>query len=206
MNLAGSLMLKVANEDCVLFLNIGDNSDYPTKGFDVVKEFEKPGWILVQDIIWMKSFKGIGHFQSISGDKRLNSIYEHVFMLVKNKNKYSLDRLSIGEPYKYKSNIKRFKHSQDCRCAGNVWLIPYETVNKQLVKNHPAVFPKELAIRCLKLNNLKGPVLDPFAGTCTVARACEELNIDYTMIDIVPENINIGRILIDSDKKSRTYP
>lgn len=196
MQTAGKLLYDVAADDCVFFLNVGDNASWPDRSWHVMSQYELAGWELVQTIIWLKHFEGRGHFTSTGGDKRLNNIYEHVFVLVKNSKAYTLDRLALGVPYTDPSNTTRFKHGRTHRCAGNVWFIPYETTTQTYKKCHAAPYPVELAERCIKLNGCKGPVLDPFAGILTTAVAAQKLGVDYTVIDIVPENINIGRDLL----------
>ena len=54
---------------------------------------------------------------------------------------------------------------RDRRCRGNVWHIPYKTV--QAGKEHPAGFPVELAENCIRLHGSAGLVLDPFLGSGT---------------------------------------
>ena len=83
----------------------------------------------------------------------------------------------MGVPFKDKSNIARWGHKRDRRCAGNVWFIPYDTVRSKAQKyDHPAGFPVELPNRCIKLHGVKNAtVLDPFAGTGTTLVAAEAL-------------------------------
>lgn len=53
---------------------------------------------------------------------------------------------------------------------------------------HPAMFPKELAIRVLKLFSFKGDIiLDPFAGVGTTCLAARENQRKYLGVDISPE-------------------
>lgn len=200
MRTMGELLFRVSADTCVFFLNVGDDADWPDRSYSVMKEYEAAGWNLVQTIIWTKHMSGRGHFQAISGEKRLNPLTENIFMLVKNKKAYSLDRLAIGAPYTDKSNIKRRGHTKDLRCAGNLWFIPYDTVGKTIKKGHPAPFPVELAKKCILLNGCKGPVLDPFAGILSTARACESLAVPYTMLELSKEAIDIGKGLILSDR------
>lgn len=198
MRCAGRLLYNVAKDDCLFFLNVGDNADWPNRSWCVCSEMEQAGWNLVQPIVWLKSIEGKGHFTPTPGNKYLNNVYEHVFILSKDKSSYSLDRLAVGVPYTDKTNTTRFKHGQTTRCAGNVWYIPYETTGKTYKKCHAAPFPVELPERCIKLNGCRGPVLDPFAGVLTTALAAKKLGVDYTVIDIVPENISIGKEILDN--------
>lgn len=126
---------------------------------------------LQNSIIWAKSVtvggKTHGPFRPINSKRFLNHTHEAIFHFTKSGS-VALDRLAIGVPFTDKSNISRFGHAQDKRCAGNIWFIPYSTVTNQAGKfNHPAGFPVELPERCLRLVGKPGIVLDPFMGTGT---------------------------------------
>jgi site-specific DNA-methyltransferase (adenine-specific) len=115
-------------------------------------------------------------------------------------NKYELDRLSIGIPYKDKSNVKRYGNGNDLRCAGNVWYIDYPTVNKKEEKPHKDMFPVELPLRCIKLAGKNvNTVLDCFAGSGTTGQACQILNKNFIGIekdkkyfDIMCQQLNVS--------------
>jgi DNA modification methylase len=52
-------------------------------------------------------------------------------------------------------------------------------------KGHPAIFPRELVRHCLNVAGLRqGIVVDPFAGTGTVATVCQERGLDSISIEI----------------------
>jgi site-specific DNA-methyltransferase (adenine-specific) len=106
----------------------------------------------------------------------LNHCFEHIFHLTKDCNQ-SIDKLSVGVPFQDKSNLEKFGHTQDLRCAGDVWFIPYETVAN--AKLHPAAYPVELPKRCIQLAGLgkDAVVLDRFCGSGTTLVACKILNV-----------------------------
>jgi len=190
--------LRVSKSTAVFFLNIGDSAADQGLSEKVALSAEDAGWIRIQDIIWMKSFLGKGHYTPSGGNKRLNNLWEHVYLFVKNKQEYELDPKAIGIPYADKSNIGRYSKI-DLRDAGNLWLIPYEkTTGISIKKGHDAPFPIGLPYRCIKLipNVLK--VLDPFGGTCSTLGACLKLGIEgiayemYPRIDVIKERITEG--------------
>lgn len=94
---------------------------------------------------------------------------------------------------------------------GNCWYIPYTPIakltkelgitilgNNLLGKNdHPAIFPVELPIRCLKFADYKKnwKVLDPFVGTGSTLVACQKLGIKRSL------GIDIDQKYIDFSKK-----
>ena len=157
--------LRVAKDSAVFFLNIGDSAQDQGKSEQVAQSAEEAGWIRIQDIIWIKSFLGKGHYTPSGGNRRLNNIWEHIYFFVKDKKKYAIEPKKIGIPYADKSNIGRYSEV-DLRDAGNVWFIPYvKTTGASVKKGHDAPFPIGLPYKCLQLVNKADKVLDPFGGT-----------------------------------------
>jgi site-specific DNA-methyltransferase (adenine-specific) len=165
---------------------------------------------LQNHIIWAKSVSidhpvvSFGHFKPINSDRFLNNIHESIFHFTKN-GAVKLDRLSIGVPFQDKSNIKRFKSNKaDKRCRGNIWHIPYKTVKSKTEKfNHPAGFPTELVINCIKLHgyNENTVCLDPFLGCGTTLEACKFLDINGIGIEIDKKYCEITEKRISSVKE-----
>jgi len=166
---------RVSKKSTVFFLNIGDSANDQGKSEKVALSAEQANWIRIQDIIWIKSFLGKGHYTPSGGNKRLNNIWEHVYVFVKDKKHYQLDPKAIGIPYADKSNIGRYSES-DLRDAGNVWLINYEkTTGATIKKGHEAPFPIGLPYKCIKLIPFAEKILDPFCGTGSTLAACLKL-------------------------------
>ncbi len=109
----------------------------------------------------------VGQHKPINSNRFLNDTHQYLFHLTKT-GAVPLDRLAVGTPFEHKSNIDRFGHGDDDRrCRGNVWVIPYPTIqNRQTDRPHPASFPVELPRRCVRLHGVSRTrvVLDPFAG------------------------------------------
>src|SRR3954468_10590142 len=127
-------------------------------------------FVLQNHILWVKSISigdtTVGHFKPITSRRYLNHNHEAIFHFTKT-GAVELDRLAIGEPFKDKSNIVRWGHKRNRRCAGDVWFIPYPTVRSKAQKfDHPAGFPVALPERCIRLHGVRSArVLDPFLGT-----------------------------------------
>jgi site-specific DNA-methyltransferase (adenine-specific) len=77
------------------------------------------------------------------------------------------------------------------------WFIPYETIQDKSERLHPAPFPVELPLKCIKLHGLdKGIttntntttkpllVLDPFCGIGSTAIACKSLGASFVGFEI----------------------
>jgi site-specific DNA-methyltransferase (adenine-specific) len=179
---------RVLKWDGSFFLNVGSTSTDPWVAFDVALAF-KGIFALQNTILWAKSVSigadTVGHFKPITSRRFLNNNHESIFHFTKT-GEVAIDRLSVGVPFKDKSNIARWGHERDRRCAGNVWFIPYKTVRSKAQKfDHPAGFPVELPARCIKLHGVKdATVLDPFVGTGTTLVATESLGCNGIGIEI----------------------
>ena len=82
------------------------------------------------------------------------------------------------------SPAEQFANRSDLRDRGNIWFIPYETI--QTSRPHPAVFPIQLPTWCIKLHgyNADTTVLDPFMGIGSTAVAAKRLGIKCIGFDI----------------------
>jgi site-specific DNA-methyltransferase (adenine-specific) len=155
-------------------------------------------FVLQNVIIWVKSIAiqkadvgdydkilgdiAVGHYKPTPGKRFLHDCFEYVFHFTK-EGRVPLDRLSVGVPYQDKSNIGRWKSvSQDVRCRGNTWFIPYDTIrSSKNERPHPSSFPSRLPEMCIRLHGLDRTklVLDPFMGIGNTATACMRLGVDY---------------------------
>jgi site-specific DNA-methyltransferase (adenine-specific) len=134
----------------------------------------------------------IGHFKPIVSERFLTDVQEYVFHFTKTGN-VKLDKLGIGVAYQDKTNIGRWKSAQqDKRDRGNVWFIPYPTIQEE--RPHPAIFPVKLPELCIKLHGRKSNMLvyDPFMGIGSTALACINLKVNYIGTEIEPGYIKIA--------------
>jgi site-specific DNA-methyltransferase (adenine-specific) len=162
-------------------------------------------FILQNRIAWVKSLAidniTRGHFKPVNSKRFLNNTFEQIFHFSKTGS-VELDRLSIGVPYMDKANIQRWGHTgdQDLHCRGNVWFIPYDTIQSRMKRgNHPAVFPSQLANYCIRLQGVRDGmvILDPFVGIGSTVVAAYSLGVksigidsDRNYIRVAENNIN----------------
>jgi site-specific DNA-methyltransferase (adenine-specific) len=178
----GRAIHRVLKPEGSFFLNVGGTSSDPWIASDAGRAMGAP-FVLQNHIVWVKSLSigddTVGHFKPISSPRYLNQNHEAIFHFTKT-GAVAVDRLAVGVPFKDKSNIARFGHARDRRCAGNVWFIPYQTVQSRTEKfDHPAGFPVELPLRCIQLHGVKTPcVLDPFLGAGTTLVAAQRLGAE----------------------------
>ncbi len=182
------LLKRVMKDDGSFFLNIaGTNSD-PWIATDAANAM-RDVFHLQNSIIWVKSLSigddTVGHFKPVNSPRYLNHTHEHVFHFTKDGN-VALDRLAVGVPFKDKSNIARWGHEKDRRCAGDVWFIPYKTIrSKSQRDHHPSPFPVALPERCIRLaGKERAVVLDPFLGVGATLLAAQKLGCRGIGIEI----------------------
>ncbi len=196
------------------FLNLGSCPSNPLiphellvalKGGDV-------GFVLQNTFHWIKSItvetkEGVqvsaGHYKPLHSHRFVNDCHEYIFHLTKNGDT-PLNRLGLGVPYSDKSNINRWAHTggKDLRCRGNNWFIPYRTiVSREKQRPHPATFPVELAMNCIKIHSSRKDIvmLDPFVGighSALAAKACQIWH--FIGFDIDGEYINLAKKSVNS--------
>lgn len=195
--------------DGSLFLNIAGSPSSPLLPHLIVNLLvEEHGLFHLQNTIhWIKSIampdqngveKQRGHYKPINSTRFVNDCHEHVFHLTP-KGKTPLDRNAVGVPYADKSNIARWGHTggADLKCRGNTWFIPYKTITRRAKdRPHPATFPTELAVQCIKLHGKNGSsiVMDPFLGIGHTAIAAAQCGVaGFVGFDIDREYVSVAK-------------
>jgi site-specific DNA-methyltransferase (adenine-specific) len=184
------------------FLNVGGTPRNPWVPLEVA-QVARQSFVLQNRIVWVKSIAidredaaqhldrdlAIGHYNPVNSNHFVNNCHEDIFHFTPN-GLTPLDRLAIGVPYQDKSNVARWGETgtrPDRRCRGNVWFLPYETIqSRDKDRPHPATFPPKLPERCIRLHGVQraGVVLDPFMGLGTTALAAIRLGLDFIGIDV----------------------
>lgn len=197
----GKEIERVLRDNGSFFLNIGNRPTDQWLAWDVAYKLSRH--FALQNVIhWIKSIAiskqdmgknstliddiAVGHFKPIPGNRFLNNCQEYIFHFTK-KGDNKLEKLSIGVPYKDKSNIGRWCSVKgDKRDRGNTWFIPYETVQAKSQRPHPAAFPVKLPKMCIRLHGLRDGliVMDPFSGIGSTAIASRELGVSFIGFEI----------------------
>lgn len=171
------------------FLNIAGSHTMPWMPFEAVSRLRSL-FVLQNTFHWIKAISldeenSVGHFKPVNSERYVTSCHEFVFQFTLT-GRAKLDRLSLGVKYADKSNVKRWKHTggKDLRCRGNVWFIPYPTIQHYKERPHPAVFPPQLAEFCIRISKAKS-VLDPFVGIGNTGAAAIKCGVKrFVGIDI----------------------
>lgn len=202
---------RIMRDQGSFFLNIAGSSAQPWLPFELVVRLRKI-FVLQNHISWIKSIAikdtTYGHFKPVNSKRYLNRNHEHIFHLTK-KGDVPLHRLEAGVPFTDKSNIGRRQHTQDKRCRGDSWFLPYDTVQSREQKfSHPGTFPLSLPLTCLRLHGVHPDlkVLDPFMGTGTTLVAAEELGVKAIGIEADINYVRTARERLRDyiEKKQRT--
>ena len=139
----------------------------------------KTKWNLRQEIIWDREIAA-----NIRG-WRFWQVEERIYWLQKPKNNKDL----IGEELKSKHAL-----------LTSIWKIrPEQKIN------HPAPFPIELPTRCIYsiMNDKKGIIIDPYAGSGTTLVSAKLLGHDYIGIEISKEYIKIAEERLKNYKQEK---
>ena len=202
-------------DDASLFLNLGASPSSPMLPHMIISQLvdKEEVFHLQNTIHWVKSIAipdketgtevQRGHYKPINSNRFLNDCHEYVFHLTPNA-RTLIERTAIGVPYADKTNIKRWKHTnkEDLKCRGNTWFIPYKTIsNRAKDRPHPATFPTELAVKCIKLHgdNNNAVVMDPFLGIGHAALAALECHVsDFIGFEIDDEYMRVAHDEISS--------
>lgn len=217
----GQKIKKILKDNGSFFLNIGNIPSNQWITIDIANIMRKY-FVLQNKVIWTKSISikksdiikkisssnipeivSIGHYQPVKSQKYLNNCFEEIFHFTHSGN-VELNKLAndFAVPYQDKSNIGRYSEL-DKRDRGNVWFIPYETIQSKDERCHPALFPIKLPYYCIKLHGYDQNtiVYDPFMGIGTTAAACIDLGVNYLGTEINREYIQIAESILNEKRK-----
>jgi site-specific DNA-methyltransferase (adenine-specific) len=202
---------RVLAEKGSFFLNVGASPSNPLLPHELIVALKfEVGFVLQNTFHWIKSITvatkdeqqiSAGHFKPLQSQRFVNDCHEYIFHLTKHGDT-PLTRLALGVPYSDKSNIKRWAHTggRDVRCRGNNWFIPYKTiVSRSKQRPHPATFPVELAVNCIKIHGVKPNLvmLDPFVGIGHSAVAAKECRVpQFIGYDIDAEYLEVAKTAV----------
>lgn len=176
----------VVNTSPVIMPRISRNHQskrYPIT-FDLHARLVAMGWEFVDDIVWEKPEFSVKNRNGQFGQHRKpltykpNSVTEYLMVYRK-----PTDRLIDWNLRCYDKETMLVSRILGDYDSTNIWRI--QPVSN---KKHSAVFPVELCEKVIKYYSFKNDlVLDPFAGTGTVALAAHNLDRNFLMVEMNDE-------------------
>lgn len=156
----------------------------------------KLGMIWRNEIIWNKNnfakLSAWGSWKSPSSPY-INDPWEYIEVFSKRDVKHK------GDNSKADITAEEFR-----KYVIGMWSFAPETKMKQF--GHPAMFPEELAYRCIKLFSFQDDlVLDPFNGAGTTTLVAHKLHRHYIGIDVSEKYCHIARERIEKYKVENLF-
>jgi DNA modification methylase len=161
--------------------------------FDMHRLFVEEGFDFIDDIIWVKP-EGAGwatgrgrRFAADRNPLQYKPVPVTEYVLVYRKQTKRLIDWNI-RTHPNQEHVEQSKIDGDYETT-NIWQI-----TPTHDKNHPAVFPEELAAKVISYYSfVDDVVLDPFAGSGTVGLAATKLKRRFVLIDKSPKYVNVMR-------------
>jgi len=154
-------------------------SDFIPSHFMIGNFFMQQKFIWRDEIIWNKnnrncSYSAWGSYRS-SSSPYMKKLHEYILVFAKGSIKHDIPN------HEYQDDMQKLEFSEWVKTG--TWSMAPETRQKDY--GHPAMFPEELAYRCLKLFSGRGDtILDPFNGAGTTTKMAYQTNRNYIGIDI----------------------
>jgi len=194
---------RVLNNKGSFFLNMGDsffNGNLQNVPHRVVLKLQEKGWILRNTIIWSKT-----NPKPSSSKSNLTPSYEFIFHLIKSldynyyrtltplneKTKPSLPPRHRSVNGNYSDSVSPYLPNINGKNMGDYWneeIVRTSVANQKLdiEGEHPAPFPEQIVTLPILQTSKEGEiVLDPFCGSGTVGRVCENLNRSFVGYDLM---------------------
>ena len=194
---------RVLNDNGSFFLNMGDtfyNGNLQNIPHRVIIKLQEKGWILRNTIIWSKT-----NPKPSSSKSNLTPSYEFIFHLTKTtdydyyrtltplneKTKPSLPPRHRSTNGRYSDSISPYLPNIKGKNMGDYWnddIVRTSVANQKLEIDgeHPAPFPEQIVTLPILQTSKEGEtVLDPFCGSGTVGRVCENLKRNFVGYDLM---------------------
>ncbi|MDE0647215.1 MAG: site-specific DNA-methyltransferase [Cyanobacteria bacterium MAG IRC4_bin_6] len=144
---------------------------------------QEDGWLLRSKITWIKKAP-----MPESVKNRPSNATEDIFLFAKNPNYY------------YNNQAMREESGANLR---NYWVLGPDSSGVP----HPAVFPRELARRCILLGSQPGDViLDPFSGSGTSGVVAAQSNRRAILVELNPVYAQQSQMRINQDLQLTMIP
>ncbi|NMG83803.1 MAG: site-specific DNA-methyltransferase [Methanosarcinales archaeon] len=183
---------------CINIANLGRKPYIPLHIF-IIEDMLKLGFLMRGEVIWNKAASASpstawGSWLSAKNPV-LRDIHEYILV-------FSKDTFSRENHNNEKATMTR---DEFLELTKSIWTFRAESARKI---GHPAPFPVELPLRCIKLYTFENDVvLDPFMGSGTVAVAALMENRKFVGYDIEEEYVTIAekriKDILDKQKQRK---
>lgn len=122
--------------------------------------------------------------QGIGKTKGFSPRHDDILMFTKSHKKFLFDLDAVRVPQKYYRSVNNMRGAN----PGNVWEFSHMHYSNKNRKKHPTQKSEGLYERMILASSKEGDlVVDPFAGSGTCLKVCQQLNRRSICIDINPE-------------------
>lgn len=133
--------------------------------------------------------------QGIGKTKGYSPRHDDILMFTKS-NKFTFNLDDIRVPQKYYRSVNNMRGSN----PGNVWEFSHVHYCNKNRKNHPTQKPEGLYERIILASSNEGDlVLDPFVGSGTALRVCQNTGRNCIGIDINPDYVSMAKERLEQD-------
>ncbi|MDW2860961.1 site-specific DNA-methyltransferase [Mesomycoplasma ovipneumoniae] len=134
--------------------------------------------------------------QGIGKTKGFSPRHDDILMFTKHKSKFTFNLDDIRVPQKFYRSINNMRGSN----PGNVWQFSHMHYCNKNRKKHPTQKPEGLYERMiLASSNENDIVLDPFVGSGTMLRVCQQTNRRAIGIEINEEYVQMCKERLEED-------
>lgn len=128
--------------------------------------------------------------QGIGKTKGFSPRHDDILLFTKSPKKFVFNLDDIRIPQKYYRSVNNMRGAN----PGNVWKFSHMHYCNKNRKKHPTQKPEGLFERMILASSNEGDmILDPFVGSGTALRVCQQTNRNGIGIDINPEYIDMAR-------------
>lgn len=121
--------------------------------------------------------------QGIGKTKGFSPRHDDILMFVKNPKRFTFNLDEIRVPQKYYRSVNNMRGAN----PGNVWEFSHMHYCNKNRRSHPTQKPEGLYERMVLASSNEGDtVLDPFAGSGTLLRVCQQTNRNGIAVEINP--------------------
>lgn len=145
--------------------------------------------ILEQEIgMYFNSWITWYYTQGIGKTKGFSPRHDDILMFTKHPKKFVFNLDDIRIPQKYYRSVNNMRGAN----PGNVWEFSHMHYSNKNRKSHPTQKPEGLYERMiLASSNEEDTILDPFSGSGTLLRVCQQTNRKGIGIEMNPEYIEM---------------